>query len=1007
MGTSTLLDRAPRESLAGSETASPRSAKQETASVRSARRASVSLRSGNQRKGARRSSAGTGSAPKASGAVINLVAEATPAARPLPTKAEIMEGLAVLGSTADGLQEAFLQLKVEGTGLTKADCLAPYAHVQTLLLRGNELADIRACGSMQSLTHLDASHNALTQLLDIQPPPRNLRFADLSYNRLSQVQDVPSFARLATLNLDGNMLPGLGGLGQLTSLRALSVCHNQLVCCKGLETLTGLRELALSGNQLTCLYPLTTLASLEVLRVSHNPIQGLRPLSRLTALRTLDASHAALASLETLAPLQQLPALSWLSTANNLLEEALDARLHTIHLLSRLTSLNSLTVSVEDRVDAGNLYGADHEGQQAIRHLYFPSGELENGGGAPLPVSAGLAPSDRQDEQGCDFTQVEATVRGVPEDVLEKGTAGIAEYLLRKCAAQLDRAYAVYCWVVAHVQLPPHAKPGDCRAAVFAKQYAALEEAFLGADAKGTWAEKVAGLFVRLAKACILEAVAIPGFWKSGEFMPGDRCSTHNHCWAAVKANGGWRLVDPAWAASSRDPVDFYTAPSAFVFSHCPLLPCWQLLEPAVPLNHFWDLPQCHQAFFSRGLRLMRDDIQAVNILPAPTPGAPLPTFCLPIVAPKGTPITQALLNNRLHSQANSGACVFQQHAPHRLVSKGSDFCQAVAEPAAEPDAGGAEEDLGDDVEHELWAACPSPGDWYMCVSATKVLKGAIKMNIHGLDQPLILDVDDVMEVMRIKIVIPPVQSEPDEEPMPLGSAGFASCLPQPSAAFHQRGCQLVIPRPSDILEGDKAQFFQLVAPGGRAVRVHAADAAADGAGSSALEPVAYAIEGTYIGTAVLPRCPECAISADFGTGAWLPLVLFQLRPPTQALTVTQGLAPLDEEALAAELQEDPDLMALKERFDAIDANGDGLITRGELMVALRRQPDLAAELELPSAVVRAGDASFEAFNEAFLAINEDKQGKISWPQFAAYFGFPSPPPGSDDEKDSEWSEEA
>lgn len=78
---------------------------------------------------------------------------------------------------------------------------------------------------------------------------------------------------------------------------------------------------------------------------------------------------------------------------------------------------------------------------------------------------------------------------------------------------------------------------------------AAAQDKDSGSASGGAWAEHAAWLFVQLARACELEAVIIPGFWKNGVLPPGGRVEAHNHSWAGVKVNGRWRLVDPTAAA--------------------------------------------------------------------------------------------------------------------------------------------------------------------------------------------------------------------------------------------------------------------------------------------------------------------------------------------------------------------------------------------------------------------------------------------------------------------------
>jgi hypothetical protein len=67
-------------------------------------------------------------------------------------------------------------------------------------------------------------------------------------------------------------------------------------------------------------------------------------------------------------------------------------------------------------------------------------------------------------------------------------------------------------------------------------QGAGLEALLLGWGRQavtGTWAERAAWLFVQLCRACELEAVLIPGFYRGdGSVRPGQVLAAHNHCWA-------------------------------------------------------------------------------------------------------------------------------------------------------------------------------------------------------------------------------------------------------------------------------------------------------------------------------------------------------------------------------------------------------------------------------------------------------------------------------------------
>lgn len=60
-----------------------------------------------------------------------------------------------------------------------------------------------------------------------------------------------------------------------------------------------------------------------------------------------------------------------------------------VHFLPQITILNTQKVSAKEKVLGANLHGANAEEQRLIRRKWFPDGELDDGGGAIPPTSAG------------------------------------------------------------------------------------------------------------------------------------------------------------------------------------------------------------------------------------------------------------------------------------------------------------------------------------------------------------------------------------------------------------------------------------------------------------------------------------------------------------------------------------------------------------------------------------------------------------------------------------------
>jgi hypothetical protein len=125
-----------------------------------------------------------------------------------------------------------------------------------------------------------------------------------------------------------------------------------------------------------------------------------------------------------------------------------------------------------------------------------------------------------------------------------------------------------------------------------------------------------ANLYETMCRLAGLECVTVTGYARGygfhafGDEDPGSK----NHAWNAVLVDGRWRLVDATWSAGHiagrefiKDYNDdyFFTDAAAFIYTHFPAEPEWQLLPAPVAESAFRDLPFLHARFFRLGLRLL------------------------------------------------------------------------------------------------------------------------------------------------------------------------------------------------------------------------------------------------------------------------------------------------------------------------------------------------------------------------------------------------------------------
>ncbi|GLC73170.1 hypothetical protein PLESTF_001343000 [Pleodorina starrii] len=498
----------------------------------------------------------------------------------------------------------------------------------------------------------------------------------------------------------------------------------------------------------------------------------------------------------------------------------------------------------------------------------------------------------------------------------------------------------------------------------------------------GTWAERVARLFTLLCRACELDAVPIPGYWKHARLAPGDRVAAHNHCWAGVKVNGRWRLVDPAAAAlAGGHGVPFFIPPEAFIYSYWPLEAAWQLLPEPLAQETWWALPYASLSFFSEGCQLGDERLEAVNVLPPVREGGVLPAFQLALAAPRTAGVA---LHHRLR-HADSGRLV-AEWPPGEPGVPAYAFQQVVAGKRGLLEVRfGAERHLA--RRHVLWSSLPAPGEYQLeVVRVSELPGGGLRLAVEGWPAPgglMKLKVVEETLMLRVKVVLPPIAPHDVEEDGILHSpAVLRTPLPYASAYFTESGCQLVTPPPHQPLEADRSEPFHVVVPGASRVGLMA-----EGLEHPIELPPVDEESATFATSLQVPRAPSATLLAyvhnpELATCAWLPLLQIRILPQSQHIVFTPTPIELPEVD-----PNDPYASHARDIFKTLDKALDGSVTRREILTAFRRNRQHADILKCPPRI-RQHDGTWERFIEVFLQIDTSKGGFFSFNELAAYMGI-------------------
>lgn len=144
--------------------------------------------------------------------------------------------------------------------------LAGMENLQWLDLEYTGVSDIQSLEGLTKLDHLDIKGNGIDNL-SVLADKVELVYLDAAENHLSGgTADLSSLANLSYLDLHGNDIEDVTGLGELGKLEILYLQDNGISDISALQNLSSLRILNLAGNPVTDYSPVESLKIEELIR---------------------------------------------------------------------------------------------------------------------------------------------------------------------------------------------------------------------------------------------------------------------------------------------------------------------------------------------------------------------------------------------------------------------------------------------------------------------------------------------------------------------------------------------------------------------------------------------------------------------------------------------------------------------------------------------------------------------------------------------------------------------
>lgn len=195
-----------------------------------------------------------------------------------------------------------------------------------------------------------------------------------------------------------------------------------------------------------------------------------------------------------------------------------------------------------------------------------------------------------------------------------QSSSDLAVQLTAPFSSDLEKARAIFSWMVSHVAYDCHRYHNQQPERIVAYSKEELEQK------KREWQQKqiertaknkkglcgdYSRLFVAMCTAVNLEAEMVSGMARDFYRPYRSNHQRYDHAWNAIKIDGKWHLIDATWGAGYTDAGVtkfkrsisdgfFMVPPDQFVQNHLPDDPKWQLLDTPISESEFGAQPLIH-----------------------------------------------------------------------------------------------------------------------------------------------------------------------------------------------------------------------------------------------------------------------------------------------------------------------------------------------------------------------------------------------------------------------------
>lgn len=202
------------------------------------------------------------------------------------------------------------------------------------------------------------------------------------------------------------------------------------------------------------------------------------------------------------------------------------------------------------------------------------------------------------------FEKIDAHARACPRDATQT-IESLAAYLEKGARTDLEKARSIFIWLTRFISYDADGYNGNKERNRTAQDVLKNRKALC---------EGFSNLYISLGKAMRLDIRKIDGYSKGVSYRPGTQFKDITHSWNVIKIDGAWHIFDATWGEGNSETSNgvlsskkefesfwFDVDPYAAIFSHMPEDTAFTLVQPAVSLAKFENMPDISPEYFKMG----------------------------------------------------------------------------------------------------------------------------------------------------------------------------------------------------------------------------------------------------------------------------------------------------------------------------------------------------------------------------------------------------------------------